>query len=101
MVDYIERQALLQIKRNYSRDEIIKLLEKQLREARFEIGVLKSEVTELKDIKESVKVTRLKENLDGVKRSNNKLRKTNLELLGKNIELNAKLRLYEHKYGKL
>ena len=49
MKDYIDREVLLQIKRIYSKDEIIADLHRQLKESNFKIGVLESQVAELED----------------------------------------------------
>lgn len=49
MKTFTEREVLLQVKRVYSKDEIINELNRQLKEANFKIGVLESQVAELED----------------------------------------------------
>jgi hypothetical protein len=49
MKTYIEREVLLQVKRVYTKDEIINELNRQLKESNFKIGVLESQVAELED----------------------------------------------------
>jgi predicted nuclease with TOPRIM domain len=46
---YLKRELLLQIKRNWSENEIISLLMKENKSLKFHIGELKSELDELKD----------------------------------------------------
>lgn len=47
--DYINRETLLQIKRNWSENEVISLLMKENKSLKFRIGELISELDELKD----------------------------------------------------
>jgi len=47
--DYINRESLLQIKRNWSENEVISLLMKENKSLKFRIGELISELDELKD----------------------------------------------------
>lgn len=49
MKTYIDREVLLQVKRIYSKDEIISDLHRQLKESNYKIGVLESYITELED----------------------------------------------------
>ena len=49
MKTFTEREVLLQVKRIYSKDEIIAELNRQLKESNFKIGVLESQVAELED----------------------------------------------------
>ena len=49
MKTYVDREVLLQVKRIYSKDEIIADLHRQLKESNFKIGVLESQVSELED----------------------------------------------------
>jgi uncharacterized coiled-coil protein SlyX len=49
MKTFIEREVLLQVKRIYSKDEIIAELNRQLKESNFKVGVLESQVAELED----------------------------------------------------
>lgn len=49
MKTYVDREVLLQLKRIYSKDEIIADLHRQLKESNYKIGVLESYVSELED----------------------------------------------------
>lgn len=49
MKTFVDREVLLQVKRIYSKDEIIADLHRQLKESNFKIGVLESYITELED----------------------------------------------------
>jgi hypothetical protein len=49
MKTFTEREVLLQVKRIYSKDEIITELNRQLKESNFKVGVLESQVAELED----------------------------------------------------
>jgi len=49
MKTFTEREVLLQVKRIYSKDEIIADLHRQLKESNFKVGVLESQVAELED----------------------------------------------------
>jgi hypothetical protein len=49
MKTFTEREVLLQVKRIYSKDEIIAELNRQLKESNFKIGILESQVAELED----------------------------------------------------
>lgn len=49
MIEYVNRQVLLQVKRIYSKDEIISDLHRQLKESNFKIGILESQISELID----------------------------------------------------
>ena len=49
MSKFVDREVLLQVKRIYSQDEIIADLNRQLKEAKFNIGILESQVSELQD----------------------------------------------------
>jgi hypothetical protein len=49
MKTFTEREVLLQVKRIYSKDEIIAELNRQLKESNFKVGVLESQVAELED----------------------------------------------------
>lgn len=49
MKTFTEREVLLQVKRIYSKDEIIAELNRQLKESNFKVGILESQVAELED----------------------------------------------------
>lgn len=48
MKPYTDREVLLQIKRNYSKDEVVADLHRQLKEYGVQVGILQSEIEELK-----------------------------------------------------
>lgn len=49
MKTFTEREVLLQVKRIYSKDEIIAELNRQLKEYGFKVGILESQIAELED----------------------------------------------------
>ena len=49
MKPYIDREVLLQVKRVYSKDEIVADLNRQLKEYGVKVGILESYITELED----------------------------------------------------
>lgn len=49
MKTYVDREVLLQVKRIYSKDEIIADLHRQLKEYGVKVGILESQIAELED----------------------------------------------------
>ena len=49
MKTYIDREVLLQVKRIYSKDEIIADLHRQIKEYGVKVGILESQIAELED----------------------------------------------------
>jgi hypothetical protein len=98
MIEYVNREVLLQIKRLYSKDEIIADLNRQLKESNFKIGVLESQVAELEDENKLLRkngetnrqddyVKNLKLTIDSLIKSKQKFKKLSEELIYKNSAL--------------
>jgi predicted RNase H-like nuclease (RuvC/YqgF family) len=98
MIEYVNREVLLQIKRVYSKDEIIADLNRQLKESNFKIGVLESQVAELEDENKLLRkngetnrqddyVKNLKLTIDSLIKSKQKFKKLSEELIYKNSAL--------------
>ncbi len=104
--NYIDR-TILRLRRQYDKDELVSALNKQIKEKDMEIGMLKSEIDELKhelnvDHNEAYKIAQIeikKNNIFNAQKEQNKklkaevkrLRKTNKELIVKVIKLNKEL----------
>lgn len=71
-----ETEILLNLRRQYSKDETVALMSKQLTEAHMEIGMLNSEVAELKDELSALKQS----SLQNIKAANDQLKKENKKL---------------------
>jgi hypothetical protein len=52
-----DETLLLKLKRQYSKDEVVKLLSEQIKELQIENGILKSEIAELQDSTKVVKLS--------------------------------------------
>jgi len=102
MKEYVDREVLLQVKRIYSKDEIINDLHRQLKDASFKIGVLESEIAELEDEnkilrkngernKQDEYVKNLKQVIEQTLKSKHKYKKLSEELMYKNADLYFKL----------
>jgi predicted RNase H-like nuclease (RuvC/YqgF family) len=52
---FIDREVLLQVKRVYSKDEILADLHRQLKDYGVQVGILQSEIAELKDENEKLR----------------------------------------------
>ncbi len=62
--------------KKYSLDETICLLNRQLKEANVEIGVLKSELSELKDTNSQITASKFKERIRKLEHDNRQLKHT-------------------------
>lgn len=71
-----EQEVLLNLRRQYSKDETVALMSKELSEAHIEIGMLKSEISELKDELKLLKQT----SVQAYKSANDQLKKENKAL---------------------
>ena len=102
MKTYIDREVLLQVKRIYSKDEIIADLHRQLKEYGVKVGILESEISELKDENNKLKnngvrnrqdeyVLNLKTIIEGLSRNKNKYKKLSEELMRKNAILSIRI----------
>lgn len=102
MTEYVQREVLLQIKRVYSKDEIIADLHRQLKESNFKIGVLESQVAELEDENKILRknglinrqdeyVKNLKLHIEGLIKSKNRYKEDARKFMYKNAELAFKL----------
>ncbi len=102
MTEYVQREVLLQIKRVYSKNEIIAELHRQLKESNFKIGVLESQVAELEDENKILRknglinrqdeyVKNLKLHIEGLIKSKNRYKEDARKFMYKNAELAFKL----------
>lgn len=102
MKSFTEREVLLQVKRVYSKDEVIAELHRQIKDYGFQVGILESEIAELKDENASLKkngvknrqdeyVLALKTTIEGISRNKNKYKKLSEELMRKNAILSIRL----------
>jgi hypothetical protein len=102
MKEYVDREVLLQVKRIYSKDEIISDLHRQLKDANFKIGVMESEISELEDENKLLRkngernrqddyVKNLKQVIEQTLKSKHKYKKLSEELMYKNADLQFKL----------
>jgi hypothetical protein len=102
MKEYVDREVLLQVKRIYSRDEIISDLHRQLKEYGVKVGILESQIAELEDEnkllckngeknRQDEYVKNLKQIIDQTLKSKQKYKKLSEELMYKNADLNFKL----------
>jgi FtsZ-binding cell division protein ZapB len=102
MKSFTEREVLLQVKRVYSKDEVIAELHRQIKDYGFQVGILESEIAELKDENASLKkngvrnrqdeyVLALKTTIEGISRNKNKYKKLSEELMRKNAVLSIRL----------
>lgn len=102
MKSFTEREVLLQVKRIYSKDEVIAELHRQIKEYGFKVGVLESEIAELKDENDKLKkngvrnrqdeyVLALKTTIEGISRNKNKYKKLSEDLMRKNAILNIRI----------
>lgn len=102
MKSFTEREVLLQVKRVYSKDEVIAELHRQIRDYGFQVGILESEIAELKDENDRLKkngvknrqdeyVLALKTTIEGISRNKNKYKKLSEELMRKNAVLSIRL----------
>jgi TolA-binding protein len=102
MKEYVDREVLLQVKRIYSKDEIINDLHRQIKDANFKIGVMESEISELEDENKLLRkngernrqddyVKNLKQVIEQTLKSKHKYKKLSEELMYKNADLQFKL----------
>jgi hypothetical protein len=102
MKSFTEREVLLQVKRVYSKDEVIAELHRQIKDYGFQVGILESEIAELKDENATLKkngvrnrqdeyVLALKTTIEGISRNKNKYKKLSEELMRKNAVLSIRL----------
>jgi FtsZ-binding cell division protein ZapB len=102
MKSFTEREVLLQVKRVYSKDEVIAELHRQIKDYGFQVGILESEIAELKDENATLKkngvrnrqdeyVLALKTTIEGISRNKNKYKKLSEELMRKNAILSIRL----------
>ena len=102
MKSFTEREVLLQVKRVYSKDEVIAELHRQIKDYGFQVGILESEIAELKDENDRLKkngvrnrqdeyVLALKTTIEGISRNKNKYKKLSEELMRKNAVLSIRL----------
>lgn len=102
MKSFTEREVLLQVKRVYSKDEVIAELHRQIKDYGFQVGILESEIAELKDENDKLKkngvrnrqdeyVLALKTTIEGISRNKNKYKKLSEELMRKNAVLSIRL----------
>lgn len=102
MKPYADREVLLQVKRIYSKDEIVADLHRQLRDYGVQVGILQSEIAELKDENATLKkngvrnrqdeyVLALKTTIEGISRNKNKYKKLSEELMRKNAVLSIRI----------
>jgi hypothetical protein len=102
MKEYVDREVLLQVKRIYSKDEIISDLHRQLKDTNFKIGVMESEISELEDEnkllrkngernKQDEYIKNLKQIIEQTLKSKHKYKKLSEELMYKNADLHFKL----------
>lgn len=67
MKTYVDREVLLQVKRIYSKDEIIADLHRQLKEYGVKVGILESQITELEDENKALSLNRQDEYVKNLK----------------------------------
>lgn len=67
MKTYVDREVLLQVKRIYSKDEIIADLHRQLKEYGVKVGILESQITELEDENKALRLNRQDEYVKNLK----------------------------------
>lgn len=102
MKSFTEREVLLQVKRVYSKDEVIAELHRQIKDYGFQVGILESEIAELKDENATLKkngvrnrqdeyVLALKTTIEGISRNKNKYKKLSEDLMRKNAILSIRL----------
>lgn len=102
--DYVER-ALIRLRRQYEKDEVLGAIIKQVRERELEIGQLKSEIdflqhalttsenlTEVKkralvELKKNREVKKMKKQLDQLQKQVDELKKNEKAWLEKNLKL--------------
>ena len=58
MKTYVDREVLLQVKRIYSKDEIIADLHRQLKEYGVKVGIMESQIAELEDENKALHINR-------------------------------------------
>lgn len=108
MKTYIDREVLLQVKRIYSKDEIIADLHRQLKEYGVKVGILESQIAELEDENKALRkngvlnrqdeyVKNLKIIIEGLNRNKNKYKKLSEELMRKNAILSIRIDKYLNK----
>lgn len=102
MKSFTEREVLLQVKRVYSKDEVIAELHRQIKDYGFQVGILESEIAELKDENDRLKkngvrnrqdeyVLALKTTIEGISKNKNKYKKLSEDLMRKNAILSIRL----------
>ena len=102
MKTYVDREVLLQIKRIYSKDEIIADLHRQLKEYGVKVGILESQISELEDENKLLRkngernrqdeyIKNLKQVIEQTLKSKHRYKKLSEELIYKNAELVFKL----------
>ena len=67
MKTYVDREVLLQVKRIYSKDEIIADLHRQLKEYGVKVGILESQIAELEDENKALCLNRQDEYVKNLK----------------------------------
>ena len=67
MKTYVDREVLLQVKRIYSKDEIIADLHRQLKEYGVKVGILESQISELEDENKALRLNRQDEYVKNLK----------------------------------
>ena len=67
MKTYVDREVLLQVKRIYSKDEIIADLHRQLKEYGVKVGILESQIAELEDENKALRINRQDEYVKNLK----------------------------------
>lgn len=87
-----EQDVLLNLRRQYSKDETVALMSKELSEAHIEIGMLKSEISELRDELKLLKQT----SVQAYKAANDQLKKENKALRGQINSRDASTQLKEN-----
>lgn len=67
MKTYVDREVLLQVKRIYSKDEIIADLNRQIKEYGVKVGILESQIAELEDENKALRLNRQDEYVKNLK----------------------------------
>ena len=67
MKTYVDREVLLQVKRIYSKDEIIADLHRQLKEYGVKVGIMESQIAELEDENKALHINRQDEYVKNLK----------------------------------